>query len=78
MCTELKNRTIVPKTQERSEGDDSQPASKRRNIRIKEFTGITSPYEPPVSPELVIDSAETGAAEAAGKVILLLEQGKII
>ncbi|MBU2622793.1 MAG: adenylyl-sulfate kinase [Proteobacteria bacterium] len=45
---------------------------------IKEFTGISSPYEPPLSPELVIDSAETGADEAAGKVKLLLEQGKII
>lgn len=45
---------------------------------IKEFTGISSPYEPPLSPELVIDSAETGADEAAGKVMLLLEQGKII
>jgi adenylylsulfate kinase len=45
---------------------------------IKEFTGISSPYEPPLSPELVIDSAETGADEAAGKVMLLFEQGKII
>ncbi len=45
---------------------------------IKEFTGISSPYEPPLSPELVIDSAETGADEAVGKVMLLLEQGKII
>ncbi|MDP2863464.1 MAG: adenylyl-sulfate kinase, partial [Desulfobacterales bacterium] len=32
---------------------------------IKEFTGISSPYEPPLSPELVIDSAETSADEAA-------------
>ena len=45
---------------------------------IKEFTGISSPYEPPLSPELVIDSAETGADEAAGNVMLLLEQRKII
>ncbi len=45
---------------------------------IKEFTGISSPYEPPLSPELVIDSAETGADEAVGKVMLLLEQRKII
>ena len=45
---------------------------------IKEFTGISSPYELPLSPELVIDSAETDADEAAGKVMLLLEQRKII
>lgn len=45
---------------------------------IKEFTGISSPYEPPLSPELVIDSEETGVDKAAGKVMLLLEQGKII
>ncbi len=45
---------------------------------IKEFTGISSPYEPPLSPELIIDSAETSADEAVCKVISLLEQGKII
>lgn len=44
---------------------------------IKEFTGISSPYEPPLSPELVIDSAETVADEAVKKVISLLEQGGI-
>jgi len=45
---------------------------------IKEFTGISSPYEPPFSPELIIDSAETSADEAVRKVISLLEQGQII
>lgn len=40
---------------------------------IKEFTGISSPYEPPLSPELVIDSAEISADEAVKKVISLLE-----
>jgi len=45
---------------------------------IKEFTGISSPYEPPLAPELTIDSAETSADEAVRKVISMLEHGKII
>jgi adenylylsulfate kinase len=45
---------------------------------VKEFTGISSPYEPPLAPELTIDSAETSADEAVRKVIYLLEHGKII
>ena len=45
---------------------------------IKEFTGISSPYEPPLSPELIIDSTETGADDAAKEVLLLLEKNGII
>jgi adenylylsulfate kinase len=45
---------------------------------IKEFTGISSPYEPPLSPELTIDSDRTGTDESVRKVITMLEQGKII
>ena len=45
---------------------------------IKEFTGISSPYEPPQAPELVIDSAREAAGKAAQRVIRLIEQSKII
>lgn len=36
---------------------------------IKGFTGISSPYEAPLSPEITIKTAECGAEEAAKKVI---------
>jgi adenylylsulfate kinase-like enzyme len=29
---------------------------KARNGEIEEFTGISAPYEPPVDPELVVDT----------------------
>jgi adenylylsulfate kinase len=45
---------------------------------IKEFTGISSPYEPPLSPALVVDSAETSPEDAVRKVTAMLEQHKII
>lgn len=45
---------------------------------IKEFTGVSSPYEIPLSPDLVIDSEQTAACDAVKKVISLLEQNGII
>jgi adenylylsulfate kinase len=44
---------------------------------IKDFTGISSPYDPPLTPELVIDSEKTCADEAAEKVIRMLEEARI-
>ena len=45
---------------------------------IKNFTGISAPYEPPESPELVIRSDREDSMEAAKRVITLIEQRKII
>jgi adenylylsulfate kinase len=45
---------------------------------IKEFTGISAPYEPPESPDLVIQSYEEEAKEAAKRVINLIEKSQII
>lgn len=45
---------------------------------IKEFTGVTAPYEPPNNPEMVIQSAELEAAEAAKRIIELLQRFEII
>jgi adenylylsulfate kinase len=41
---------------------------------IKEFTGVSDPYEEPSNPELVIDTEELGPEEAAQKIIQRLEQ----
>jgi adenylylsulfate kinase len=45
---------------------------------IKNFTGISAPYEPPYTPELVIKSHEEDARTSAAKVIELIEEYKII
>jgi adenylylsulfate kinase len=45
---------------------------------IKEFTGISAPYEPPENPELVIQSHEEDAKAAAKKVIELIEECEIV
>lgn len=41
---------------------------------IKEFTGISAPYEEPLSPELVLETDEETLAESAAKVIKYLER----
>lgn len=48
--------------------------AKARAGMIKEFTGISDPYEVPESPELRIDTAGLSVEEAAQRVFLYLEQ----
>lgn len=51
---------------------------KARAGEIKGFTGIDDPYEEPLGPELVVDSAATPAEQLADQVIAWLEKaGKI-
>ncbi len=51
---------------------------KAREGKIKNFTGIDSPYEPPLQPELRLDAASADADMLAGRVIdYLLENGFI-
>ena len=45
---------------------------KARSGEIPEFTGITSPYEAPVDPELVVPTGELSLEESAEKVVALL------
>ncbi|MBL4660599.1 MAG: bifunctional sulfate adenylyltransferase/adenylylsulfate kinase [Alcanivoracaceae bacterium] len=47
--------------------------AKARAGIIKEFTGISDPYESPVNPEVIIDTEYCKPAEAAQKIILKLE-----
>ncbi|HHM06517.1 MAG TPA: adenylyl-sulfate kinase [Gammaproteobacteria bacterium] len=42
--------------------------------KIKEFTGISDPYEEPENPELRIDTSRLSVEEAAQSVLLYLEQ----
>jgi adenylylsulfate kinase-like enzyme len=41
---------------------------------IKEFTGVSDPYEEPANPELVVDTEELEAEEAAALVVAKLEE----
>ena len=51
---------------------------KARAGEIKGFTGIDDPYEPPLNPEIAVDSASRSAAELAQEVVAWLEKaGKI-
>lgn len=52
---------------------------KARAGEIKEFTGISSPYEEPEAPELVVDTGEKSLDECVNDVVTLLrERGMII
>ncbi|MCA1734256.1 MAG: adenylyl-sulfate kinase [Acidobacteria bacterium] len=51
---------------------------KAREGKIPEFTGITSPYEPPEAPELVVRTGELSIDEAAARIVELLERRGLI
>src|ERR687895_209605 len=42
--------------------------------KIKEFTGVSDPYEEPSSPEIVVDTEELDPGQAAQKIVTELEQ----
>ena len=48
--------------------------AKARAGILKEFTGISDPYEAPQQAEVVINTAELSPEEAAQEIILHLEQ----
>lgn len=47
--------------------------SKARAGMIPEFTGISAPYEPPVTPEIVLETAKETPEESAMKVVAYLK-----
>jgi len=61
------------------EGRDPKGLYKKaRAGEIKGFTGIDDPYEEPLAPEIVVDSAATPADELADQVIRWLEDAGTI
>jgi bifunctional enzyme CysN/CysC len=42
---------------------------------IKEFTGISAPYEPPDSPELIVDTGTRGVEDCVAEIIAYVERG---
>ena len=51
---------------------------KARLGEIKEFTGISSPYETPINPEIVIDTGALNLNESVGKVINYLNEENLL
>src|SRR3954454_9465870 len=48
--------------------------AKARSGEIKEFTGVSDPYEPPENPELVLDTEHQSAEESALQILGYLEE----
>ncbi len=48
--------------------------AKARAGIVKEFTGVSDPYEVPEAPELILDTSEIGVDEAVQRILLKLEQ----
>jgi adenylylsulfate kinase len=51
---------------------------KARSGEIKEFTGISAPYEEPLNPELTLDTDELSLSQCQDAVIRYLEENGII
>ena len=47
---------------------------KARTGEIQAFTGVSDPYEEPLSPELLLDTEQETPAESAAKLIALIEE----
>lgn len=45
---------------------------------VKEFTGISSPYEEPAAPEIILESDRYSVEECVGKIIEYMEEKKIV
>ena len=41
---------------------------------IKQFTGVSDPYEPPLDPEVVVNSAEETPQQSAAKILAKIEE----
>ena len=52
--------------------------AKARSGEIKEFTGVSDPYEPPESPELVLDTEHQTPEESAQQILDYLESSGLL
>jgi adenylylsulfate kinase-like enzyme len=51
---------------------------KARAGQIKNFTGLDSPYEAPLKPELVIKTAEKSVGEIADDIVAYLKRSGLL
>ena len=52
--------------------------AKARKGEIRDFTGISAPYEEPEDAEVVIKSGETGVEEAVAQIVRYLEERELL
>jgi adenylylsulfate kinase len=52
--------------------------AKARAGEIKEFTGVSDPYEAPADPEIVCETEQETPEESARKILAFLEQRRLI
>jgi len=53
--------------------------ARARKGELKNFTGIDDPYEPPVNPEIIIDTSDMTPKESADQILAYLaEQGLVV
>jgi adenylylsulfate kinase len=52
--------------------------AKARSGEIKEFTGVSDPYEPPENPEIVIETETQSPEESAQQILSFLEERGLI
>jgi len=45
---------------------------------ISQFTGISDPYEPPVAPEVTIDSSSETPEQGVAKILAALEKAGVL
>ena len=61
------------------ESRDTKGLYKRaRAGEVREFTGISSPYEPPETPDLVLNTGSESLELSADKLVMLLQQRGVI
>ena len=58
--------------------DPKQLYAKARAGQISDFTGISSPYEAPESPEITLSNHELSPAASAAQVVAALNQANIL
>ncbi len=51
---------------------------KARRGELQNFTGLDSPYEPPINPELVLDALNESASDLADRVIAFMQRRGIL
>lgn len=51
---------------------------KARNGEILEFTGISSPYESPIDPEIIIETNKLSIDQSVQEILLYLKEKKIL
>ena len=60
------------------ERDTKGMYKRARAGEIKEFTGISAPYEPPIHPEVMLNTDAQSVAESTQLVLDFLEQKKLV